>query len=66
VLSLLGLASLTPYPALRVVADLAGLAVLAGYLRSPVLLRQGTHSGAQHSRRTAAAIAAVVLHREAA
>jgi UDP-N-acetylmuramyl pentapeptide phosphotransferase/UDP-N-acetylglucosamine-1-phosphate transferase len=69
-LSLLGLASLTSYPALRAVADLAGLAVLAGYLRSPVLLRQGTHSGAhsgaQHGRRAAATTAAVVLHREAA
>jgi hypothetical protein len=64
VLSLLGLVSLTPYPALRAVADLAGLAVLAGYLRSPVLLRRGAHAGRQHRRR--AAPAAVVLHREAA
>ncbi|HEU5421886.1 MAG TPA: hypothetical protein VFV41_29690 [Streptosporangiaceae bacterium] len=63
-LSLLGLVSLTPYPALRAVADLGGLAVLAGYLCSPVLLRRGAHAGPQHARRVAPA--AVVLHREAA
>ena len=64
VLSLLGLVSLTPYPALRALADVASVAVLAGYLRSPVLLRRGAHAGHQHSRH--AASAAVVLHREAA
>ncbi len=37
-LCLLGAASLTGHPALRAGADLAGLGLLAAYLRSPVLL----------------------------
>jgi UDP-GlcNAc:undecaprenyl-phosphate GlcNAc-1-phosphate transferase len=37
-LSLLGAASLTGDPVLRAVADLAGIAVIATYLRSPALL----------------------------
>jgi UDP-GlcNAc:undecaprenyl-phosphate/decaprenyl-phosphate GlcNAc-1-phosphate transferase len=37
-LCLLGAASLTGQPALRVIADVVGLAVLAVYLRSPLLL----------------------------
>ena len=37
-LCLLGAASLTGHPALRAAADLAGLGLLAAYLRSPVLL----------------------------
>ena len=38
-LCLLGAASLTGHPALRGAADVAALGVLAGYLRSPALLR---------------------------
>jgi UDP-GlcNAc:undecaprenyl-phosphate/decaprenyl-phosphate GlcNAc-1-phosphate transferase len=38
-LCLLGAASLTGHPALRAAADLAALALLAAYLRSPALLR---------------------------
>ena len=37
-LSLLGAASLTGDPVLRGAADLAGLAIIATYLRSPALL----------------------------
>ena len=37
-LSLLGAASLAGDPALRAAADLAGVAVIATYLRSPALL----------------------------
>jgi UDP-GlcNAc:undecaprenyl-phosphate/decaprenyl-phosphate GlcNAc-1-phosphate transferase len=61
VLSLLGAASLTPYPALRAAADLAGVALLAGYLHAPVLARRGAHAAARQRR-----LAAAVLQREAA
>jgi UDP-N-acetylmuramyl pentapeptide phosphotransferase/UDP-N-acetylglucosamine-1-phosphate transferase len=37
-LCLLGMASLTPYPALRAAADVTGLGLLALYLNSPALL----------------------------
>jgi UDP-GlcNAc:undecaprenyl-phosphate/decaprenyl-phosphate GlcNAc-1-phosphate transferase len=60
VLSLLGAASLTPHPALRAAADLAGVALLAGYLHSPVLVRRGAHAAPQHRP------AAPALQREAA
>jgi UDP-GlcNAc:undecaprenyl-phosphate/decaprenyl-phosphate GlcNAc-1-phosphate transferase len=40
-LCLFGAASLTHHPALRAAADLSGLAVLAVYLHSPVLLGRG-------------------------
>ena len=49
-LSLLGLASVLGHPGLRVVADLAGLAVLAGYLTSPALFAHGTRPRGRHVR----------------
>jgi hypothetical protein len=38
------------HPGLRVLADLAGLAVLAGYLTSPALFAHGTRPRGRHVR----------------
>lgn len=51
-LSLLGAASLTPYPSLRLAADLAAAALIAFYLRSPVLLGQPVPGAADRALRT--------------
>jgi UDP-GlcNAc:undecaprenyl-phosphate/decaprenyl-phosphate GlcNAc-1-phosphate transferase len=49
-LSLLGVVSLLGQPGPRLAADLAGLAVLAGYLSSPVLFRHVSRARGRHIR----------------